>query len=195
MNQGYKLLMVAALIGAAAAARADLWVFPSEQNYYSENDAYYLRVVPGNGDKDASATLYEVVVDAEVGGDALKKWSRDLENPVAPHKVLVADSGEYVVTFGDWGRVGYGPNVVVIYGPEGEIIHKYALEEILTEEEINAVTSTTSSRFWAYEHNLDEDEGLLHVRIGYADFDKATSTNARTEITLDVGTGDIILSE
>jgi hypothetical protein len=77
----------------------------------------------------------------------------------------VADSGRYVVTFDEWGRVGYGPNVVVIYGPDGEVIKKYALEGLLTEEEISQVTHGVSSRWWRDSGCLNEYTGVLNLRV------------------------------
>jgi hypothetical protein len=149
----------------AGAVLADTWLPPTEQNYYSANQEYFLRVVPGDGSSPARGTLYEVVVDAAAGGDALVKWSRELENPYAPVKVLVAGDGRYVVTFDDWGMVGYGPNVVVIYGPGGELSRAFALEDLLTEEEIAAVPATVSSRWWGREHYFDEGAGVVVLKV------------------------------
>ncbi len=173
----YRALNLVAALAAlqAGVALADTWVPPTEQNYYSANQEYFLRVVPGDGSSPARGTLYEVVVDAAAGGDALLKWSRELANPSAPHEVLVADSGEYVVTFDDWGMVGYGPNVVVVYGPGGELSRKFALEDLLTEEEIAAVPHTVSSRWWGREHYLDEGAGVVVLKVvtGRVDADGA----------------------
>jgi len=163
MNRGYRLLTIAALLGAAAGAGADSWMAPTERDYYSADETYYLHVVPGDGDTYAHGTLYEA---ARREGDDLRVWSAELLNPYAPHKVLVADSGEYVVTFDEWGRVGYGDNVVVIYGPGGETLWKFALEDLLTEEEIAAVPTTVSSRWWGGAHYLDEEAGELVLVIG-----------------------------
>jgi hypothetical protein len=164
VDRGLKIIAALPALFAASAA-ADSWLAPTEQDYYSADEAYYLHVVPGDGDKHAAGTLYEVVVDAAAGGDALLKWSRDLLNPYAPHKVLVADSGEYVVTFDEWGGVGYGPNVVVIYGPGGDVVRNFALEELLTEEDIADVPTTVSSRWWGGEHYLDEEAGEVVLKV------------------------------
>lgn len=167
MNRIYKALNIVAPLAAlfAGVAAADSWMAPTEQDYYSANEAYYLHVVPGDGSAHASAALYEVVVDAEAGGDALLKWSRELLNPSAPHQVLVADSGAYVVTFDEWGGVGYGPNVVVIYGPESDVVKNFALEDLLTDEELAAVPHTVSSRWWGGEHYIDEEAGDLVLAV------------------------------
>jgi len=145
----------------AGVASADSWLPPTEQDYYSANEEYFLHVVPGEGVTHARGTLYR----AFPARDAQELWSRELENPSAPHKVLVADSGEYVVTFDNWGKVGYGPNVVVIYGPEGELVRAFALEDLLTVDEIAAVPHTVSSRWWGGEHYLDEAAGVVVLTV------------------------------
>ena len=184
------LATAAALWGAASAA-ADSWEAPTEQDYYSANQAYYLHVVPGDGAKHASAALYEVVVDAEAGGDALLKWSRELLNPTAPYQVLVADSGEYVVTSDDWGGLGYGPNVVVIYGPGGELVKQFALEDLLTEEELAAVPLTVSSRWWRGDNELDEAAGAVVLKViagGVTEEGKARTRDLRVALA----TGEVL---
>jgi len=159
----YRELNVIAAIAAlqAAVALADSWLPPTEQDYYSANEEYFLHVVPGEGVTHARGTLYR----AFPARDAHELWSRELVNAYAPHKVLVAASGEYVVTFDDWGKVGYGPNVVVVYGPGGELVRTFALEDLLTEEEIAAVPFTASSRWWGGEHYLDEAAAVVVLKV------------------------------
>jgi hypothetical protein len=191
MNGMYYIMVAVAFLGVVAGAVADSWLAPFEQDYYSADKAYYLHAVPGDGATYAQGALYEVVVDAEVSGDALIKWSRDLENPIAPHKVLVANSGEYVVTFDEWGRVGYGPNAVVIYGPEGEVIKKYALEDLLTEDEIAAVPTTVSSRWWGGDHYLDEEAGVIVVVIG-REVEPASAAAPKREVRIRLSDGEVL---
>jgi hypothetical protein len=163
MLREYRILTAAAFVAffVAGSAAGDSWSPPTEQDYYSPNGEYYVHVVPGDGTQHARGTLYRA-------GDpdhADELWSRELLNPTAPHEVLVADSGEYVVTFDEWGRVGYGPNVVVIYGPGGELVRNFALEDLLTEKEIAAVPQTVSSRWWSDEHYLDEAAGVVVLKV------------------------------
>ena len=164
MNRIYIVLNIIAALAAlfAGVAAADSWLAATEQDYYSANEAYDLHVVPGDGATHARGTLYEA---ARREGDDRELWSRGLLNPTAPYQVLVADSGEYVVTSDDWGGLGYGANVVVIYGPEGELVRKFALEDLLTEEEIALVPHSTSSRWWSSEHALDEGAGVVVLKV------------------------------
>jgi hypothetical protein len=158
----YKAVNLVAALAAlqAGVAFADTWLPPTEQDYYSANEEYFLRVVPGDGSSPARGTLSR----AFPARDAQELWSRELANAYAPHEVLVADAGEYVVTFDDWGQVGYGPNVVVIYGPGGELVTKFALEDLLTEDEIAAVPATVSSRWWGGEHSRDAGAGEVVLK-------------------------------
>jgi len=179
----------AALLAAAAAwagaAFADSWVAPHEQDYYSSARAYYLHVVPGDGVSRARGTLFGVACDAPV------IWSRELENENAPVTVLVADDGRYVVTCDEWGRVGWGPNVVVIYGPGGELIKKFALEDLLTPEEVAAVPATVSSRWWGGEHYLDEAAGEVVLRVATGAGDAGGKPTFR-ERRIKLATGEVV---
>lgn len=193
MCRTYRALNIIAGLAAlfAGVAAADSWLAPTEQNYYSADEAYYLHVVPGDGAKHAAATLYEVVVDAAAGGDALLKWSRDLANPYAPAQVLVSNGGEYVVTSDEWGGVGYGPNVVVIYGPGGVVVKKFALEDLLTEDEIALVPHSISSRWWCGVHEFDEEAGAVVLKViagGMTEEMKARTRDLRVALA----TGEVV---
>ena len=181
-------IAIAAALWGAALASADSWLAPTEKDYYSANEAYYLHVVPGDGATQARGTLYEA---ARREGDDLRVWSAELLNPAAPHKVLVADSGEYVVTFDEWGRVGYGPAVVVIYGAEGDVVKNFALEDLLTEEEIVDVPHTVSSRWWGGEHYLDEEAGEVVLVVG-REAEPAALTAPEREIRIALATGEVL---
>ncbi|NIT36142.1 MAG: hypothetical protein GTN49_06540 [candidate division Zixibacteria bacterium] len=163
MYRVYRTLNISAVFAVtlAGVASADSWLPPTEQDYYAANEEYFLHVVPGEGVTHARGTLYR----AFPARDAQELWARELANPSAPHGVLVADAGDYVVTFDEWGKVGYGPNVVVIYGPEGDLVKKFALEDLLTGEEIAAVPFTASSRWWGGEHYLDEEAGVVVLKV------------------------------
>lgn len=189
MCRVYRALNIIAALAAlfAGVASADSWEAPAEQDYYAVNDAYYLHVVPGDGSSPARGTLYHLFV----GGGEEEVWSRDLENAVAPVTVLVSRDGRYVVTSDEWGGVGYGPNVVVIYGPGGELVRTFALEDLLTEEEVAAVPHTVSSRWWRGEHELDETKGVVVLRIiagGMTEEGKARTRDLRVALA----TGEVL---
>ena len=52
-------------------------------------------------------------------------------NSIAPVYAIISDDGQHFVTFDNWGGDGgYGTNAVVIYGPTGQLVKQYNLEEI-----------------------------------------------------------------
>jgi hypothetical protein len=180
-------LAAAAFWGAAASAAADSWAEPQEENFYSANDAYYLHVVPGAGVVHARGTLVHVLV----GGGEEEVWSRELQNPTAPVTALVSRDGGYVVTFDDWATVGYGPNVVVLYGPGGELVRALALEDFLTEAEIAGVPFTVSSRWWRGEAVLDEAAGVVVLSVVARAGPEGEEPPTR-EVRLELATGKVV---
>ena len=86
-------------------------------------------------------------------------WAQPLSNAVAPVEALVSDTGRYVVTFDNWHSLGYGPNVVVIYGAEGQLLRSFSLEDLLSEAELRLVFRTVSSRWWPGESGLEPRPG------------------------------------
>ena len=183
MCRVYRALNIIAAFAAlqAGVAAADSWMAPTEQSYYSANQEYFLHVVPGDGSSPARGTLYQ----AFPARDAQELWARELLNPTAPYQVLVADSGEYVVTSDDWGKVGYGPNVVAIYGLEGELVRTFALEDLLTDEEVAAVPHTISSRWWGGKHYLDEEAGEVVLAV-------STGGDAFGEVRIRLADGEVL---
>ncbi len=189
MCRVYRVLNIGVTLAviSAGVALADSWDAPTEQDYYAVNEAYYLHVVPGDGAKHARGTLYHLFV----GGGEEEVWNRDLENAVAPVTVLVSGDGRYVVTSDDWGGVGYGPNVVVIYGPAGELVWTFALEDLLTEGEIALVPHSTSSRWWRGEHELDETNDVVILKViagGMTEEGKARTRDLRVALA----TGEVL---
>lgn len=151
------------LLGSAALA-ADTWMPPKKEMYVSPNRRFGLEVVPRDVEKrkgSCQGTLYELGPN----GSRSRIWSVILSNRVAPASALVANSGQYAVTFDNWGRVGYGDDVVVIYGAGGRLIRKFSLEELLGKD-VKRVPRTVSSRWWSGEqkHEMDEANGVLILK-------------------------------
>ncbi len=57
-------------------------------------------------------------------------WERTLPNEVAPASALVSSDARFVVTFDNWGALGHGPHVVVIYDADGQLIRSLSLSDI-----------------------------------------------------------------
>jgi hypothetical protein len=197
MNLRRKLLGVgcacAALIFAGASALADQWLRPTTKQDHSPNKQYSFEVVP---QRDTSAhakglpkgTLFRVGAD----GQSHEQWTIRLVNKVAPVSALVSDGGEYVVTFDNWYGKGFGDDVVVIYGAGGQVIKKYALEELLSAEEVKRVPRSVSSRHWGGEHRLDEASMTLVLSIASGRMNRETGAPEFYERKIELATGNLI---
>lgn len=114
----------------------------------------------GRGDTKATATI-EHLDDA---GQWTRLWSFTLTNEVAPVDALIADGGQYLVTFDNWHSMGYGLNVVAIHDEQGKLIRALALSDILSADYILALDHSVSSIWWRGEPHLTPT-GLLIIPI------------------------------
>ena len=105
------------------SVRADSWLPPTAFDTFSENGGFVAHVTPANTNYKAT-----VVVSAIKNHRTNGLWRASLSNDYCPTEVVVSDDGSSVVTLDNWGGVGYGDNVVAIYGPSG-LKAKYSLEE------------------------------------------------------------------
>jgi hypothetical protein len=75
-------------------------------------------------------------------------WERPLLNDVAPVHVMVSDDAAHVVTFDNWHSMGFGPDAVVIYGPDGQPVRALALTDIVPQDYYEALPRSVSSLWW-----------------------------------------------
>ncbi len=190
------------------STKADRWIPPYKTKYCSQNKKYCLEVTPKqlesqlkyfedkvNNKSDAGAvkgrenyakgTFY---VRGNDGGYASKSSFR-LVNEVGPVCAVVSDNGDYVVTFDNWHRAGYGDDVVVIYRADGSLIKKFGLENLLTEGDIGVLVRTTSSIWWGGKHEIDEDAGLLVLKIVATRKSSGDEGSQIRELKIDLATG------
>lgn len=78
---------------------------------------------------------------------------------------MSARDGSFV-TFDDWGRSGYGDNVVVIYSGTGKLIKKFTLRDLMTDAQIENLPRTIGSIEWGGRHIFEEGDSVLLLRIG-----------------------------
>jgi hypothetical protein len=184
-----KILMIclpyALILALVLAVFGDSWALPEPKKYFSANKEHYVEVIPkklesqweyfqdkvnkkdshvskkGDEDNYCKGILY----GRAKNGTYQKVWSAPLSNEVAPVSAFVSNDGQYVITFDNWHMVGYGDNVVVIYGKEGKQINKLSLKDIFTDEEIIKLPHSISSIYWGGEHHIDESNGLLVLRV------------------------------
>ncbi len=72
--------------------------------------------------------------------------SIDLKNPISPVDVHLNNAG-VLVTLDNWHNMGYG-SVIVIFDRDGRLLKSYELEDIYSENRINEILHSVSSRWW-----------------------------------------------
>jgi predicted enzyme related to lactoylglutathione lyase len=112
-----------------------------EKKYYSEIDTI---IIP------CYATLYKLY---ESGKSQIRKIP--LLNEDSPVSAIVADNGGTFVTFDEWGGVGYGENVMVVYN-FAVAERRYSLREI-SPFSITSYYTTVSLIYWFRERKYIED--------------------------------------
>lgn len=203
-------LIAVAVLTCGLGVLADSWPLPTPQKYYSENKRYYIEVIPrvlesqlkyfedkvakkepagskpGVKDNYCRGIFYKQNED----GKYEKVWESRLSNDVAPTVALVSDSGQYVVTFDNWHSVGFGDNVVVIYGHGGKIVKKMGLSEIVPPTA--HLPRSASSIWWGGKHYIDEKNLHLVLRVLSKWSLEPDDKPEYKDIRVDLRTGELI---
>jgi hypothetical protein len=91
-------------------------------------------------------------------------WMVSLVNPVAPIDAFLTDRG-YLATLDNWHNMGYG-QMVAFYAPTGALIRAYALADLFSVVEIDAMQKSVSSIWWrkqlAY---VRPDQQTLYIEV------------------------------
>lgn len=149
-----RALFVLLALAGTTPATASPQGLPGERDYYSTNGRLVFSVTPNSVLTDAcTGELY-----ALHSGRLKLLWRHPLANRIAPENVLVANDGT-IVTLDNWESIGTGDTVVVVYAPDGKKRFHFRLEQILSRQELDAVQTTTSSRWWrnaAQGEHIDE---------------------------------------
>ena len=95
------------------------------------------------------------------------QWRNALVNDIAPHSAFVSNDGKFVATTDEYGRLGHGNNVVVIYNEEGEVVRKFALSAFLTlsANDTERVPETQKSIWWGGAHRINSQKGVLELEV------------------------------
>lgn len=141
MRRALGLLVLFLLAAAPAPARAADWASPQKFETFSL-------------DRRVKAVFEPALSDAGGGKLKVSEMTADGEHVLYetrlaafPAKAFVSGRGA-VVTVDEHGRKGYAHSVVV-YSSEGKLLKDYALERLLTPEEIEQnVPVSVSSRHW-----------------------------------------------
>lgn len=152
------LVLLAALLPSATTA--DSWVPPRTTTYGSPHLSSRVTIVP----RQAQAAPVATVERRQSDGWKLV-WRGPLVNATAPTRALVADDASHLVTFDNWGSMGYGDDVVVIYDVGGKLVRKLSLEEILPREYVSHLPRSVSSIWWGGEHRLVDDDRYVELQV------------------------------
>lgn len=187
---------------------ADSWMSPTTTTYTS--CAAHARVTITPRDLDSQLAYFEDKVGkvdpagqkiggARVASARLERlvdkrwqavWERQIANNVAPVSALVRDDGEYVVTFDDWHGLGYGPNVVVIYGAGGKLVRALALSDVVPAAYIKALPHSVSSIQWRGDPRFSADGQKIVIPVVIPSEDFA-SDPAVTDVAVDLASGAV----
>ena len=154
------MAMLAVLL-VACAAHADTITVAKRRAVVSANGAWRVVITPPGQLNDRSrASLYRK--------NWLGSWRQVAHWPFinrwSPGEVLLANDGT-VVTFDDWGQMGVGDHVVVIYRPDGTVVRKLGLADLMDQYDISQLPHSTSSIRWSGTHRIDEDRRQVIIQI------------------------------
>lgn len=188
----------------AAPAMADSWLPARVQTYASPDGEHRLTVIPRGitsplgyfedkvdgkepaGQRPGAPTQPRGVLEQRVGAGWETVWARPLVNDVSPVNALVAPGGAFVVTFDNWHSVGYGDDVVVIYGRDGSLIRTLPLSDILPERYIRTLPHSVSSMHWGGEHRISGETLVLSI-VAPGDHEP----DRYVEVIVDLPTGQV----
>lgn len=138
----------------ASQGLADEWALPEPTGFHSPGFAYVAEIFPAKSRQNPGSKplcyFYQVGYPGtrwEVKAKLL--WKGVLVNQRMPYEAVVSPWG-HLITLNEHGSVGHD-NAVVIYGVGGQLIKRYALEDLIPQEDMNQFPWSTSSRWWNQE--------------------------------------------
>lgn len=176
------LLLISAIL--ACPTTADSWIPAHETQVFSADGQTRVTVMPRELD-GALAYFQDKVEGRELAGQAsgdarhsatarMEKcegrrwtlvWEKPLVNDVAPVTTLVANDGRFLVTFDNWHSMGLGEDVVVIYGSDGRVMHRYSLEDLIPRDYLMGLPRSVSSLHWRGEVRLVDEQKTLRIDL------------------------------
>lgn len=195
------------------SAIADEWAPPKTETYYSADRHWRLNVVPRAIENPLAYFTDKVKGRSTPGAPPRNSersargfmehltgqtwslvWNVPLANETSPVTALVSNRGS-VATFDNWGSLGFGDDVVVIYDAGGRKIRSLALSDFLPQNYIQALPRSVSSIWWNGDHRFSPDGKQLILRIVVPSDRKADSragTRTYVDICVNMATGQVI---
>lgn len=160
------------LLFGTLSLQASTWKRSEPREFSSSSGSHILKVEPKASNSwepgHCLGTLFKVSE-----GRRQQVWSRHLINDNSPYTAFVSDSGNYVVTMDEWGRIGKLP--VVIYGSNGELIQVHSCESLgLTGKDIGMdiikIEMSTAGFLWSKDaisfFDPSEEKFLIRLHWG-----------------------------
>ena len=122
-------------------------------------------------------------------------WHQKLVNEVAPMNAFISNDGKFVITTDDYAHLGYGENVVVIYGSEGKLVRRFRLTAFLSEAEIQNAPRSVSSIYWAGDHQVDTQNECLVLQVWQSGGTSETTPPVFKTVRIRLATGDIVVEQ
>lgn len=190
------VLLAALCLLLPVPAAADSWAMPSTQTVSSPSGSYRLTVEPAP--IGSQLKYFEEELEADQKGEQVERpaplamlerrlpsgayepvWARPLVNRVAPAWMLLRDDGGRIVTFDNWGSVGHGDHVIVIYDGAGVLVRSLRLADVLPQNYIDALPHSVSSLNWRNDARISPDGNFLEIDIMIPAYRNARETVPR----------------
>jgi hypothetical protein len=125
-----------------SVAKADSWAKAETIVRASDRGNIIARIEPGapkffHGDGHTAHCLLLRFSEKDRGYEPMVEF--DLMNRLLPETVLVADDGSFIVTLDDYIDGDATENALAIYSGKGTLLKRWALGDILPEEDIRAL--------------------------------------------------------
>jgi len=181
--------------------------------YAADSSAYLLLRWEPRADRPGFDATPALMAHRNGHGTYDTLWAKHLVEDF-PKSAIVSANGRYAVTFDGWpAGLGFGPNVVVIYGPCGERVRSLALRDfcpfIADSDKADADSAlphdaytityqaphdigSPAGFYWGSGHYIDKAAQQLVLRV----IPKGTlwkdSTDSHVEVRVDLATGTVV---
>lgn len=172
----------------SAPAAADTWPLPADKTYASDNAMFRLVVEPGSLSGERRAPSGSLEKRSRDGGWR-RIWARPLVNLHAPVSAIVANAGDFVVTFDNWHSLGHGDDVVVVYDARGGVVASLALDDFLPSDIVQALPRSSSSIWWGGEHQFNDVGDAVMLEVAVPELRGIPRAERHFRVRLDLASG------
>lgn len=196
MKRTLALALAAAAALLTGSAQADSFLPPSVREARSASGEWVVTVIPASLscalDESGCEPAARAVIEMEVRGYRGRGRVVRLVNETAPGRAYITDDGARLLTVDDYASYGVGPNVLVVYGEQGEVIARHALGDFLPDDYVNGLPHTVSTLRWlAGEPRIEAGTHRAIIPIVLVGPEQGYDIQGSLDLTLDLDTGEI----